>query len=159
SVPDDAPLASNVPLAPQATAVTGPGCSRVANSAPVSRDQRRTTASIPLLAIILPSGENSTWLTWLACRPAQRNAALAASHRLTAPSQLPLASSSPAGLQASAQTWSAWPRQARCNFKTGAPPPPPSSSHTLISPRRVAAANRLPSGSIASAVIASKVSV
>src|SRR6266446_1699245 len=147
------PLASRCPSALQAIAETGSGCESVSRCVPLCRSQKWTIASLPpLVASRRPSGAKARLVMLLVCQPVQSRVPLSTSHSLTVVSQLPLASVCPSGLNARVGTPSVCACQTICKVW-------PAASHSRTSPRLLAAAQYCPLGLMATAEMASKVSV
>src|SRR5499427_9218878 len=119
---------------------------------PSEASQSLTLPSSLPLASRLPSGEKARHHVSFVCQCDQSKAPLSTSQSLMLPSSLPLASVCSSGLKAKANVVLVWACQARCRRL-------PSSRHTRISPRLLRAAQYRPLLLMATAEMASKVSV
>src|SRR5256885_1202762 len=146
------PLASRRPSGLQTTERIGLGCRSVCRGAALWESQSRTVASFPPLASRPPLGAKATLSAPAGCHPDQSRALLSRSHNLIVSSQLPLANVRPSGLKARAYVVSV----CACLIHRRVWP---SSSQIRTSPRLLAAAQYCPLLLIATAQVASKVSV
>src|SRR6266581_234045 len=156
TLPSQLALARLVPSGAKASPRTQLLCpARLSTQAALPRDgishSRMVPATSPL-ASRRPSGAKARQSMPMVCQPDQSTIPLSTSHSLTLPSRLPLESRRSSGLKAMAQTASVCACKARCKLW-------PFSRHTHTLPRLPPVAQYCPLGLMATAVMASKVSV
>src|SRR6266700_4858244 len=156
TVPSQLALASRLPLGAKASPRTQLLCPQsvcTQRAGPLGcRSHRRIVPVKSPLASMPPSGAKARQVLPLVCQPDQSKAQLSTSHSLMLPSRLPLASMRSSGLKARDSTKSVWACQTRCRVW-------PASRQTRTSPRLLPAAQACPLRLVATAQMASKVTV